>query len=285
MSGVSAPEARLEVAVIMDSPTTRRLTAAESECLWRAWKTRGDQQSRDRLVLAYLPMVRYLAAKRVRELPNHRELDDLASCGMVAIIEAVERFDPAKGATFEQYAWTRVTGAIIDDLRRSDPMSRSSRALVQSIARAKSVWLARHGKHATEEELAEVLHIDVRKLRDALADLDRIQPVSLSRVVTSDEGHESELGDAIAAEPGVHDPELAFDLAERSEQVRTAMATLSAREREVIGLVHVRHLQGGEIGQMLGVSESRISQILGTARKKLMAELASYDEPAELVAV
>ncbi|HWB21801.1 MAG TPA: sigma-70 family RNA polymerase sigma factor [Gaiellaceae bacterium] len=269
----------------MEFPTTRRLTAAEAERLWRSWKTTGDQQSRDRLVLAYLPMVRYLAAKRVRELPTHRELDDLASCGMVAIIEAVDRFDPAKGATFEQYAWTRVTGAIIDELRRADPMSRSSRALVQSITRAKTVWLARNGRHATDEELAEVLHIDIRKLREALAELDRIQPVSLSRVVTSDEGHESELGDSIPAEPGEHEPELAVILAERSAQVRSAMATLSDREREVIGLVHVRHLQGEEIGRMLGVSESRISQILGTARKKLMAELASYDEPAELIAV
>ncbi len=82
--------------------------AAKPMRLWRNWKERRDVRSRDRLVLAYAPMVRYIASRKVRELPAHCELDDLASAGLVALMEAIDRFDPTKGASFEQYAWTRV---------------------------------------------------------------------------------------------------------------------------------------------------------------------------------
>src|SRR5205807_8698316 len=83
----------------------QRLSPSEAEGLWRAWSDRHDSSARDRLIVSYSPMVKYLAARKVRELPSHCELDDLVSCGLVALVEAVDRFDPKKGATFEQYAW------------------------------------------------------------------------------------------------------------------------------------------------------------------------------------
>ena len=269
----------------MTTPTARRLTPSEAEGLWRAWKIGGDQKSRDRLVLAYMPMVKYLAAKRARELPTYRELDDLVSCGLIAIIEAVDRFDPAKGATFEQYAWIRVTGAIIDELRRLDPVTRSSRTLARSIDRAREAWFARNGSHPSEDDLAEMLHIEVSTLRETLAEVDRAHAVSLNAATSRDEDQPLELGEKIAAEEGPDDPERALLSRERSEQIRNAMATLSERERTVIGLVHVQHLSGVEIGEMLGVSESRISQILSAARQKLSAQLEAYEDAEELVAV
>ena len=113
--------------LVTEAPSeNRRLTGRQAEALWRSWKIAGNSRSRDSLILAYAPMVRYLASRKARELPSHCELDDLISCGLLAIIEAVERFDPAKGATFEQYAWTRVAGSIVDELRRQDRVSRSS---------------------------------------------------------------------------------------------------------------------------------------------------------------
>jgi RNA polymerase sigma factor FliA len=92
----------------------QRLSSPEAEQLWLRWKDGRDLRSRDRLVLAYAPMVRYIASRKVRELPAHCELDDLASAGLVALMEAIDRFDPARGASFEQYAWTRVAGALVD---------------------------------------------------------------------------------------------------------------------------------------------------------------------------
>ena len=84
--------------------TSQRLTPEQAEALWRNWKQRRDSRSRDRLVLAYAPMVRYIASRKLRELPAHCDVDDLASAGLVALLEAIDRFDPAKGASFEQYA-------------------------------------------------------------------------------------------------------------------------------------------------------------------------------------
>src|SRR5881409_4076347 len=136
-----------------------RLNPSEAEALWRSWVTHRDDRARDRLVLSYAPMVQYLAAKKVRELPAHCELDDLVSCGLIALIEAVERFDPRKGASFEQYAWTRVAGAIVDELRRQDWASRSVRRTGRTIERARDGFYAREGTMPNAEELAKSLHL------------------------------------------------------------------------------------------------------------------------------
>jgi len=264
----------------MSTPNARRLTASEAEALWRNWKTRGDSQARDRLILAYSPMVKYLASKKVRELPTHCELDDLVSCGLVAIVEAVDRFDPVKGATFEQYAWMRVTGAIVDELRRLDRVSRSSRVLARSIERTQDAWFARTGTQPSEDQLAGELKIEVQELRETLGELDRAHVVSLNTPTSRGQEQQTEIGDTIAAPVGQNDPERALLANERTEQFRNAMATLSERERTVLGLVHVHHVQGAEVGRMLGVTESRVSQILSSARRKLRDELASHEDTA-----
>jgi RNA polymerase sigma factor for flagellar operon FliA len=273
-----------EVSSQMTAPASARLTPQEAETLWRAWKTQGDQRSRDRLVLAYSPMVRYLASRKVRELPTHCELDDLISCGLVAVIEAVDRFDPVKGATFEQYAWMRVTGAIVDELRRLDRVSRSSRGLARSIERVNDSWLSRDGRQPSEGELAEALEIEVRDLRDTLSELDRAHVLSLSSPSGRGEDQQTELGETIAASEQA-DPMRTVLTGERSAQFRSAVAMLSEREREVLSLIHIQNLQGAEVGQMLGVTESRVSQILASARRKLRAELDSYDGVVEQIAV
>ena len=117
----------MNAASITPGSPANRPSPETAEALWRAWITGGDAAARDRLVLSYAPMVKYLACRKVRELPAHCELDDLVSGGLVALIAAVDRFDPAKGATFEQYVWTRVSGAIMDELRRQDWAPRSLR--------------------------------------------------------------------------------------------------------------------------------------------------------------
>src|SRR6185437_1627369 len=129
----------LEVSSVEATPvsSSSRPTAGTAEALWRAWIQNKDVAARDRLVLSYAPMVKYLACRKVRELPAHCELDDLVSCGLLALIAAVDRFDPAKGATFEQYAWTRVSGAIMDELRRQDWAPRSLRRNGRAIERAR----------------------------------------------------------------------------------------------------------------------------------------------------
>lgn len=270
------------------TPTAgRRLTPAEAEALWRRGHDGRDRRSRDRLVLAYAPMVRYVAGRKARELPSHYELEDLASCGLVALMEAVDRFDPAKGATFEQYAWTRVVGAIADELRRQDWVSRSVRRFGRRVERARDEWIARNRSTPTETDLAGALQMDVSELRTGLADVDRADLVSLSAPVRSgsDDPTSAELGDTIGAQSGADEPERATLCSERAELFRCAIASLSERERSVLAFVHVYELRGAEIGRMLGVSESRVSQILTGVRRKLKDEVEAYDSAPRSVAV
>jgi RNA polymerase sigma factor FliA len=261
--------------------TGSRLTSSEAEQLWRGWKERRDARSRDRLVLAYAPMVRYIASRKVRELPAHCELDDLASSGLVALLEAIERFEPAKGASFEQYAWTRVAGALVDELRRQDWASRSVRREARRIERAKDAFVARHGAPPNEEQLAAELGTTVAELRASIEDIDRSDVASLNAPARGvEEALVVEVGETIQAPAGEHEPESTLLGADRNAAMRATVARLSEREREVLALVHVQELPGAEIGKLLGVSESRVSQILSGIRRKLREGLESYDAAA-----
>jgi RNA polymerase sigma factor for flagellar operon FliA len=257
----------------------QRLTSAEAENLWRNWKERRDVRSRDRLVLAYSPMVRYIASRKVRELPAHCELDDLASAGLLALLEAIDRFDPAKGASFEQYAWTRVAGALVDELRKLDWASRSVRREGRRIERARDSFFARTGTMPTEDELAGELGISVDELRASVDDIDRSDVASLNAPTRGlDEvAGTVELGETIQAPTGGHEPEAKLLHGDRNAAMRTAIARLNKREREVLSLVHIQELPGAEIGRLLGVSESRVSQILAGIRRKLKDQLDVYE--------
>jgi RNA polymerase sigma factor for flagellar operon FliA len=261
--------------------STQRLTASEAEALWRNWKERRDAGSRDKLVLAYAPMVRYIASRKVRELPAHCDLDDLASAGLVALMEAIDRFDPTKGATFEQYAWTRVAGALLDELRKQDWASRSVRREGRRIERARDSFFARNGMMPTEIELAAELGTTVEDLRSTLEDIDRSDIASLNAPARgADEPTITEVGDTIQAPQGEHEPETTLLLADRNTAMRGAIARLSDRERHVLALVHVQEIPGAEIGRMLGISESRVSQILAGIRSKLKHQLEAYEAAA-----
>jgi RNA polymerase sigma factor FliA len=259
----------------------QRLTASEAETLWRNWKERRDSRSRDTLVVAYAPMVRYIASRKVRELPSHCDLDDLASAGLVALMEAIDRFDPAKGATFEQYAWTRVAGALLDELRKQDWASRSVRREGRRIERARDAFFARNGAMPNEQELAAELGTTVSDLRATLEDIDRSDVASLNAPARgADDTTMTEVGETIQAPVGDHEPESTLLGADRNAAVRAAIARLSERERQVLALVHVQELPGAEIGRMLGISESRVSQILAGIRSKLKHHLDTYDAAA-----
>jgi RNA polymerase sigma factor FliA len=258
--------------------STQRLTASEAETLWRKWKDRRDSSARDQLVLAYSPMVRYIASRKVRELPAHCDVDDLSSAGLVALLEAIDRFDPAKGASFEQYAWTRVAGALVDELRKQDWASRSVRREGRRIERARDAFFARNGMTPTDAELAAELGTTVEGLRTTLDDIERSDIGSLNAPARgADEAMLVEVGETIQAPEGDHEPETTLLGADRNAAVRAAVARLSDRERHVLALVHVQELQGAEIGRMLGISESRVSQILSGIRSKLKLQLDAYE--------
>lgn len=255
-----------------------RPTASTAEALWRAWVDHKDVSARDRLVLSYAPLVKYLACRKARELPAHCDLEDLVSCGLVALIAAVDRFDPAKGATFEQYAWTRVSGAILDELRTQDWAPRSLRRSGRAIERARAQWQLRTGRMPTDVELAGDLEIGIDELQDQLEGLARADVLSLNtRAHGTEEETPVEVGDTLEAERAEFDPERAALAGERAKVVRDVISSLGEREQTILVLLYVKHLQGAEVGRLLGISESRVSQILSSIRRTLKERMDLYD--------
>jgi RNA polymerase sigma factor for flagellar operon FliA len=198
-----------------------------------------------------------------------------------ALVAAVDRFDPVKGATFEQFAWTRVAGAIVDELRRHDWASRSVRRNAREVEQARDKFLSREGRAPAEEELAKAVGIDVVELRTRLEEVDRADIVSLNaRTRRGDDADLLEIGDLVEAAPGDHDPELSILTRERTAALAHAIRSLTDRERRVLELVHIHDAPGAEIAAEFGVTESRISQILSGVRAKLAQTLAEYETAA-----
>ena len=124
----------------------RRVSAEEALALWSEYKRTGDMQVRNRLVMTFAPLVKYIVYKKVREMPARCEVEDFISCGLEALIASIDRYDPAKGATLEQFAWTRIHGAVLDELRRQDWAPRSLRRWERDISRARDEFTALHGR-------------------------------------------------------------------------------------------------------------------------------------------
>src|SRR5438270_5980145 len=166
---------------------TSRLSAEKTLELWRAYKGSGDPRLRDRLVLTFAPMVKYIVYKKVREIPARCEVEDFISCGLEALIQSIERYDPEKGATLEQYAWTRIHGAVLDELRRQDWAPRSLRRWERDIQRARERFSTSHGRRPTTEELASAVGTTAAELRSRQDEIVASDLTSLNSLVLSDE--------------------------------------------------------------------------------------------------
>ena len=137
--------------------TTKRLSSDQTLALWQQYKQSGNAGLRDRLVLTFAPLVKYIVYKKVREMPARCEVEDFISVGLEALIRSIDRYDPSKGATLEQYAWTRIHGAVLDELRRQDWAPRSIRRWERDLEKAIEEFTALHGRHPSTEELAEAI--------------------------------------------------------------------------------------------------------------------------------
>ncbi|HEV2061988.1 MAG TPA: FliA/WhiG family RNA polymerase sigma factor [Solirubrobacteraceae bacterium] len=260
--------------------TTRRPSSEELQALWKRYDATRDGRLRDRLILTLAPLVKFIVYRKVREMPAHAEAEDFISVGLEALIQSIDRYDPAKGATLEQYAWTRVHGAVLDELRRQDWAPRSVRRWERDIEKAVEEFVALHSRRPTREELADALGIAVDELRRHRADIAQSEVTSLNAVVLSDDSSSHiEQVDTIPATDERLDPESAAGRSAAKERFRAAFARLPEREREVAVLLYVKSLTLAEIGDVLGVSESRVCQIHGQTKRKLRAAL---DEDAVL---
>jgi RNA polymerase sigma factor FliA len=252
--------------------------AIELQDLWRRYKASGDERARERLVVAYAPLVKYVAGRMGSGLPAHVEEADLISYGLGGLISAIERFDLEREIKFETYAITRIRGAIIDELRALDWVPRSVRARARQFERVNMKLEAKLQRAPTDEEMAQELEISVDEFQDALLQISTSTIVALDELwnVSDSSGDSVSLLDTLP-DRAAPDPQALVDQSELRDRIADAIAALPEREKLVVALYYYENLTLREIGEVLGVTESRVSQLHTKAvlrlRSKLQGEL------------
>src|SRR6185312_15314780 len=185
----------------------------DAQRLLEFYKEHGDLGARDRLIMTYAPLAKYIVYKKIRSLPAHCDREDLISCALEALIKSIDRYEPARGTTLEQFAWTRIHGAVIDELRRQDWAPRNLRRMERDIAGARESFSGIYGRQPNENELAAAVVLTTE------AAIERI--------------------DTLASTNRESDPEFAGAMSEAKAKFRRAFAALSEREREIAVLMYV----------------------------------------------
>jgi len=237
--------------------------------LWDDYFASGDEESKERIVKRYLPLVKYVAARMAVSPPSGLDYEDLLSFGVFGLLDAIDRFDVSKGFSFQTFAVPRIRGAILDELRKYDWISRSGREKLQRLGRAMEVVLQEKGV-LTDSAVIEAMGTDERDYREALELSSRSYIVSLDEVLLLEEGEVSR--EAIIPDEGA----TAGDILEEEDEAARVAAALNAlpeREMQVVSLYYYEGLTLKEIGRILGVTESRVSQIHGKALASLRALL------------
>ncbi|MCW3005797.1 MAG: polymerase, sigma 28 subunit, FliA/WhiG [Solirubrobacterales bacterium] len=250
--------------------------AIELRDLWRRYKSSGDGRARERLVVAYSPLVKYVSGRMASGLPAHVEEADLISYGLVGLISAIERFDLDREIKFETYAITRIKGAIIDELRSLDWVPRSVRARARDIERANAKLEHRLQRAPTDEEMSLELEMTVDEFQEALLQISNSSVAALDELwtVSDASGDQVSLLDTLQ-DPGAPDPAQIMDATEMKDRVADAISRLPEREKLVVALYYYENLTLREIGEVLGVTESRISQLHTKAVLRLRSRLQS----------
>jgi RNA polymerase sigma factor for flagellar operon FliA len=239
--------------------------------LWRRYGYGRDPDLRDRLVLHYAPLVKYVAGRVGTGLPPHVDASDLVQSGIFGLVDAIERFEPERGLKFETYAMQRIRGAILDDLRAQDWVPRSVRSRAREVERALERLAARLQRSATDAEVAAELDIGVEDLRDLYAQLQLTSVVALDELVAAGRGNAS-LAETLP-DYRAEDPVRTMEDREARRSLAHAISQLAERDRVVVTLYYFENLTLAEIGRVLGVTESRVCQLHTRAVLRLRAKL------------
>jgi RNA polymerase sigma factor for flagellar operon FliA len=248
---------------------------SETQALWQDYRRTGDQALRDRLILTYAPLVKFVAGRLGATLPAHVDEQDLVSYGLLGLIGAIERFDPDREIKFETYAISRIKGAIIDELRAIDWIPRSVRYKAREVEKAYAALEARLHRTPTEAEVAQELGIALEDLHTIFSQVSFVNVVALDELMSAgqERGDKLSLVDTLE-DTKAEDPVLAFESEETKYLLAKAINTLPEREKIVVTLYYYEGLTLAEIGQVLGVTESRICQMHTKAVLQLRGKLS-----------
>jgi RNA polymerase sigma factor for flagellar operon FliA len=255
----------------------------EVDRLWAEYKSAdSDEESRrgirDQLIVRYSPLVKFVAGRVSAGLPHSIEQADLVSYGMFGLIDAIEKFDAERKIKFETYAITRIKGAIIDELRSIDWVPRSVRTKARSVEQAYVSLEASLGRAPSDAEVAAELQISEDELQSIFGQISYIGLVGLDEVISTGSGERGEsvsFGDTLADR--TDGPMAAYEVEEMKQVLAGAINRLGDREKIVLSLYYYENLTLAQIGQVLGVTESRVCQIHTKAVLQLRGRLAMGD--------
>jgi RNA polymerase sigma factor for flagellar operon FliA len=239
--------------------------------LWRRYKQSRDEEARRALILVYAPLVGRTLDRMARQLSSHLERSELASCGMIGLIDAIEKFRTDLGIKFETYATIRIQGAILDHLRAMDWLPRGLRRQARALEDACQALEHGLGRKPTEGEVAAQMGIQLRRLHRLLRDLHLGTFVSLESASEGAEAGEIPLREMLA-DPG-GGPEEAVIAADERWTLSRGLARLADRDRSVLMLYYFEGLTLRQVGSTLGLSEAAICSIHGQALARLRSEM------------
>lgn len=224
---------------------------------------------RDRLVEQYLPLVRHVAARMAIRWPGGTTTDDFFSAGVMGLLHAAATFDPTRGASFKTFAYTAIRGAILDEVRRLDPVPRARRERLRQVDRVADELRNQLERAPLLEEIAAHMAVSIEDLGEDLVALRTARQLSL-------DDRQDEADGSLADQLGCNSTPQPSDVAEHNEQVdrlASAIGELPEPDRQVLVLYHYENLYLKEIGEVLGVTESRICQILARAHARLRLKM------------
>lgn len=251
----------------------------ESPELWQAYQS-GDGAARDQLLLRHLQLVHHVARQLMRSGHLEADFDDLVSAGTIGLIKAIENFDLSRGLAFSTFATHRIRGAILDDLRRRDHAPRSIRRKQREIGRASDRLQASLDRSPTDHELASEIGIELGELWRWQREAEQAVRVSINRPLDAADDRSPSAEEVLA----VDDPLTSEDFLLQKEEIdilRDEILRLKEQERTVLALYYYEELKLHEIAKILGVTESRISQIRSAAVRTLRSRLATMREGVE----
>lgn len=237
--------------------------------MWEAYRRSPEPRLKDEIVKRYLPLVRYVAGRMSVKPPPGLDFEDILSFGVLGLLDAVERFEPDRGFCFQTFAVPRIRGAILDELRRFDWISRSGREKLQKYERTLE-QLAKTRGNTDDASLMNAMDMDEKSYKDLLDIASRSYVVSLDDVLALEDGELQREDTLEDASPSALD---VLEQTEEIEQVLLALKRLPERECLLLSLYYYEGLTLKEIGKVLGVTESRVSQLHGRALSLLRAEL------------
>ncbi len=248
---------------------------AVAENIWREYRLTKDENLKHELIVAHLPLVKYIAGRLAVKLPPHVDQEDLESCGVFGLMEAVEKYDPDQGVSFSAYAAARIRGAMLDELRKMNWLPRTLYQKIQQLNAARDKLDAETGGRAGDAELASALGLEVEEFKKLAAQASSLAVSSLDENVATDGGEVLRWGDLIP-DPQSPDPLEEVEREEARELLVRAIEGLPERDKLVLALYYQEGLTQKEIGHVLEVTESRVCQLHARALKRLRDKLEAH---------